>query len=411
MGKKYCIFGFDSIDGYDANLKISNENNFSIVEYMSNQSIEEYDGVIIPQGVFEEARESEVKFDYDLLLKRESEVVKLLRKGGWVCFLVDTVQKYTRDNYYNVNRPIGKTDLFRNIMHDENINFDIGRSSSRLNHSANEFSKYTEISSVGKTEYSLTNSNAKPIIQDNNLVYGFELYESIFALPSQFYRYEDSVHLEKLIYIASASIENYRRKNKLSLPKWLDNRKFKAEDLITNEIDKLQNELAMLKDKYEKLKKYKAILTTSGDKLRLLLGEILENYFGLCIDMEDTGVEDLKIIEPSGDIKYFVEVKGTNKGLKREHVNQLDSHRERAGISYKTKGILFINQNMKTDGYELREKCDFDQEQIEKAISSNVVIVRAIDLFNLMIDIEDSKDKGKSFINWIENTKGWQKYS
>lgn len=197
----------------------------------------------------------------------------------------------------------------------------------------------------------------------------------------------------------------------MSLPKWLDNRKFKAEDLITNEIDKLQNELAMLKDKYEKLKKYKAILTTSGDKLRLLLGEILENYFGLCIDMEDTGVEDLKIIEPSGDIKYFVEVKGTNKGLKREHVNQLDSHRERAGISYKTKGILFINQNMKTDGYELREKCDFDQEQIEKAISSNVVIVRAIDLFNLMIDIEDSKDKGKSFINWIENTKGWQKYS
>jgi hypothetical protein len=158
------------------------------------------------------------------------------------------------------------------------------------------------------------------------------------------------------------------------------------------------------------LQNYKAILTTSGDNLHDLLAEILDDFFGLNVDATDEGKEDIKILDDDAQKPIILlEVKGTNKGVKREHINQLDSHRERSDLSSDVLGVLLINNEMGVEGIDKRKETTVADQQIKHAQKQNVLIVRTVDFLLLMGLFESSSDRANALLKLFFQGPGWLK--
>ena len=67
---------------------------------------------------------------------------------------------------------------------------------------------------------------------------------------------------------------------------------------------------------------------------------IAREFFDVPVDPIDELKEDAKILDEHGGIQAFLEVKGTNSGIKREHINQVDSHRERSRVAARVKALF-----------------------------------------------------------------------
>ena len=103
---------------------------------------------------------------------------------------------------------------------------------------------------------------------------------------------------------------------------------------LASEIEALQKQIADREGQVRIWRDYKAILSTSGEILKERVVAILRAFFGLKVDATEEFREDAKILnEDTGQPIAFAEIKGTKAGIKREHINQVDSHRERAGLS------------------------------------------------------------------------------
>jgi len=105
----------------------------------------------------------------------------------------------------------------------------------------------------------------------------------------------------------------------------------------------------------------------------------------------------------------FCEVKGTTRGVKREYINQVDSHRERSGDSQDTPGMLLINTGMQREGIEERISIEIGGEHSVHAAGMNIIIIRTIDLLFLMRHIEKEQNRGEILLELIKSGGGWLK--
>lgn len=120
------------------------------------------------------------------------------------------------------------------------------------------------------------------------------------------------------------------------------------------------------------------------------VANVLKNGFSWNINSEDEKKEDLKISNEAEEPIIFAEVKGKNKGVKREFINQTDSHRERAGFDSSFPSLLIINTHIKKS-YSLQDKDQpVPDEQIKHAVKMGVLILRTLDLLFLL----KQKDSG-----------------
>jgi len=142
---------------------------------------------------------------------------------------------------------------------------------------------------------------------------------------------------------------------------------------------------------------YKGILSASGEALRALVVQVLRDFFGLTLKSDEQYVEDGIIYDDLGMPVFILEVKGVNGGLKREHVNQVDSHRELLGLCAEIPGLLILNDCMDMDGLEQRKKKEFDPMQLDHAKKLNVKILRTTTLIELMIEAESNPDRKNRF--------------
>ena len=81
----------------------------------------------------------------------------------------------------------------------------------------------------------------------------------------------------------------------------------------------------LINDNLAKYNEYKKVLLGTGEILVESVATLLRDGFAFGIDYIDEFKEDLKIIDENGDPLVFIEVKGTNRGVKREYINQTDS--------------------------------------------------------------------------------------
>jgi len=88
-------------------------------------------------------------------------------------------------------------------------------------------------------------------------------------------------------------------------------------------------------------------------------------------------------------------------------VNQVDSHRERLGLTDAVPGLLLINNQMDVPGIAKRQATQVALEQVRHARRMNVLIVRTIDLLHLMRHLEDDVDKRAKFLALVRGGGGW----
>ena len=196
---------------------------------------------------------------------------------------------------------------------------------------------------------------------------------------------------------------------KFVIPGWVEDLQFSEEKKLSNKISNLEENLVINKKRANLYKSYKSILTTKSEPLKKKIGEIIKDYFGLSIEMIEEFKEDIKILDDSDNIVGIMEVKGTNKGISNEHINQTDTHRERLGLQQNTPGLLIINNAMNKESISEKQSAEVGQEQLVHAFRNKVLIIRSIDLLNLMILWEKYSvtERSKRFRDFIFNNYGW----
>jgi hypothetical protein len=107
---------------------------------------------------------------------------------------------------------------------------------------------------------------------------------------------------------------------------------------------------------------------------------------------EEKYVEDFWIVGADGKDIALSEAKGQGGGIARENVSQVDSHREQLQMPDEFPGLLVVNTFRNTDNLA-RKSDDVAPNVITRAVQQNVVVMRSLDLYNLLgmqLDGEDA---------------------
>lgn len=380
----------------------------------SSQPLDAASGVIVPSGIFErfEERSSYMDGTYinvyckrDLLLQREREILNLINGGGWICGLVDKIVDEVKAGYGT--KKCNDTDLVKTLLN----SFDIRRQSfkgSAIVFSKNdEFMKYIEKYGVAKTilEFSYKEQNRKILAVIGDAVVGAEFSGNIYFLPLHTTNFSLESGIS-LVTEVSTAILDYRQKRLTEVPDWVSEFSFRKEDEIKDEVRRLIETANQLQQELSLFKSYKGILTQSGDTLKDTVVTIIRDYFSLKVtDVEDFK-EDAIIRDEDGKPLVVIEIKGTKSGVKRKHINQLDSNRERVDLNSTTSGLLIINDQMSVENITERQETSVSDELIKHAKNTNILILRTMDLLLFMKTLEDESKRGEHLLKYCNQGGG-----
>lgn len=417
---KIVVFGFDKL-GFEfpsSDLKLRDVYNVEYIKFEDFKNFDNVDGVIIPQGIFEEFTiqqdildiYTKIQVRENLLLEVERHVNNLIEMGKWVCFLVSSIMDEVPAGNYRTNK-VDNTDLCKRILNKFKIDRKLIPGAADVEAKSAEFVTYIENYGVAKTVFLPGDNgdyNARGLAYINNNMVGIEIENYLFFLPFHTTK-SSSEDLNGLITILMNSILDYRKKRILEIPSWVNDFGFRNEKRI---LGKINNFEVQLKEHYEQLRvwqRYKTILLASGDILKDIVVEILREFFNLKVDAANDLEEDAAIIDDVGLILALIVVTGTEQGIKREHINQVDSHREKNNLFNNVPGILIINDQMEVKGIDDKLRSTVASEQIRHAKNMNVLIVRTIDLLILMRQLEGNDQRGEVFLDIMKSGGGFLK--
>lgn len=406
---KINVFGLQSI-GYqiEEGSKVSTDNyEIHFNELNSSASLDWYDGLIIPSGIFEKIKDEstwegtyyEVYCKRDMLLQRERQLINLLKKDSWVCCLVGKI--IDEVPYGNCEtKKCNDTDLIKKLLNSFDISREPFKGSAAVTSKNDEFNNFIEKWGIAKTilKLSYRQQDRKILANISDSVVGVEFLGKIFFLPFHTTDFS-SDNAEFLSREACRSIIEYRQKRISEIPEWVHNFQFENEKTLRDKLDALLKEADEVQKNLLEWQSYKGILTQSGDSLKDKVVQILRNFFGLNVtDVEDFK-EDAVIRDQDGEPLAIVEVKGTKGGIKRKYINQLDTNRERIGISPSTSGLLIINDQMNVEDISQRNETTVAEEQIQHAKNMNILIIRTLDFLFLMGYLENDDNRGEKLID------------
>jgi len=374
-------------------------------------------GIIIPQGIFENIKVKpnyfqksyDIEHSGDLVSDFEKKILNFVKDKGWVCFLVRDIYDTLPGDYPCNAKDVSKTDLCKRILNRLDIRRRAVNDIADIHSKYDEFKWFTEDFGVAKTTFTLYSDYRYDYrilsCHDSDNITGLEVVTKFFFLPfhTTNIKWEN---LKSFIPKLAASIYDYRKKRLIETPLWLNDFQFVKETELIKTKQELEEQLEDVKTQLQNWNRYKAILTTSGENLKNIAISMLENFFELKIDPTDNLIEDAKILDENDGIIAVIEFKGTNKGIKREYINQVDTHRERLGLSANTMGLLIINNEMDIEGIDSRLATIVSEEQIKHAKKFNVLIIRTVDLLFLMKHLENNTDRKTIFLNLIKDS-GW----
>ncbi len=384
------------------------------IRYGNSDIPQEVTGLIFPSGIFERVeyrnswqghRAADVRFDRGSLLGLERHMTNLLQAGGWVAILArEIVDEFPDGTDYGSFRS-DDTDLAKRVLTGLGVRFTRRPEGTGMVVSKrDEFGPYIKRWGIARTYFEL-DDGGRVLAKAGDAVVGFERGARLFVLP--FDSSTNSVEESRAIAqsLASAVID-YRRKVLVELPAWVSEFQFFGEQKLRDELSVLQEREIQVTSGLRSWEERKIIIVNSGTALKDALVEILKNFFMAQVDPLDEGREDFKILAAE-TVVAVGEAKGTNAGIKREHVNQVDSHRERLGLTDVVPGLLLINNQMDVSGITRRQATQVSPEQVRHARRMNILIVRTIDLLYLMRHLEDDAGRGAKLLALIRGGGGW----
>lgn len=399
-------FGFDKA-GFATPGSSREEDGFILrfVGYKEDRSLEEADGLVIPSGIFEEVSyvrdywgkgEWFIKSDTGPLATREKQFINATERGVWTVFLLGGLHNGSPRDYR-------ETDLAKKMLNAIAESVQVRKPEPSVTCKADEFRKYLDAFGVAQTTFWVSDRRlpTKVIAEAKNQTVGIESKGQSFFLPF-FTEKRDEAEVSKALLLVVASVLEYKRKHEIYLPAWVKALQFKSETRIRTESQLVRATLTKLTEEAERWERYKAVLCTSGQNLNAVTTEILRDFFGLNLKSEEKYVEDALVYSPTGEVKYVVEIKGVNGGIKRENINQIDSHRERLGITSSTPGLLIVNDFMDVEDFDVRKAKTFDPNNLTHASSASVKVLRAVTLIEWMFNLEEGGDRQAAFFEMCD---------
>lgn len=348
------VFGIERIE-----LPIPTEpisvRNFTIhfEKYGTARRFNEYDGVIVFQGIFEKFKVVDNymeqylshTYDPDALDKRKKEASLLLGQGGFICFLLT-------NHFIDQNRgqDISSTDLAK--YHLNYARFYRENFTKRVAHvtpKQDEFKRFLELYGAASSHFKNHNDSLdfRVLAEVNSKPVGALINRAEYFLPSLIPDARPDVINEyfQLLVDALTSVHN---KLHQEIPDWVASYKFDEENTLDRDRSALITNITEIDSRLRELSRFKAALVHTGPELVADVSQILEIGLGIKVDMTDQFREDLKLLGKDGKVVCVCEVKGINRGIGREYINQTDSHRERSGYDNKFPALLIANTNIKS---------------------------------------------------------------
>ncbi|MDP1591306.1 MAG: hypothetical protein Q8M07_26365, partial [Prosthecobacter sp.] len=364
------------------------------------------DAVMLPSDFFENATRINIfegsynvyDCEDDKLAQREKELYRLFDKKGWACFFIGALKngnsgerRFADLARKMANRTFQRTQSCKPFPH--------------LKSKTDEFGNFFTRHGIAQTELTPPYQNGlfRTLATDprGDKTYAAELAATRFFLPLK--PLSRKGELAEILQTAAAAIILYKKRNDLYLPKWVEDIQFKTEIRLLAEQESLQRRLQETTNDLARWERHKAVLAASGRSLSEVVVDVLRNFFGLNLKSEEAYIEDAMIYSNDGSSHlYVVEIKGVAAGIKREQINQLDSHRERLGLDHSLPGLLIINDFCDTPGMEARKKKPVDEQHLAHATRLNVRILRTTSLIDLMLASEELRDRTSFFLKACE---------
>lgn len=376
----------------------------------------DFDGVILFQGIFEEKQTSTpvyygsskmaINSDRKELDKRDKEVSLLLQNGGFICFVL-TKKFIDRDDYGDTS----STDLSKRYLNMRDFYREyLGDRYTHLHCVRNEFTHFLSLYGAACTHFYKYRNDIEWTVmcKVGSHVTGMILFDNCFFVPTLI---PESHQVKDYFIKLAEALLSTRNKLLLELPEWVVEFQFSEEVILTRRQGKVTKLLDSIHEKLNSISQNKRCLIADGDSLVDSVSDIFRVGFGFAIDNSDEYREDIKIVNDENEPIVFCEVKGTNAGVKREFVNQADSHRERANLPPDFPALLIINTHIK-HSHSLDDKDkEVPIDQTKHANKINVLILRTLDLLRLLKLFRDGSITKKEVLDLISNNSGWLKVS
>ncbi len=189
---------------------------------------------------------------------------------------------------------------------------------------------------------------------------------------------------------AARCVFAYRQRLTRELPAWVREFQFARERELGQRLDALRREVTTVEQHLAPYTVCKGALCHRSGPLVEVVVEILRSALKLRVQVDDQKVEDARILADDESVLSVVEIKADGTSFKRAHINQVDDHRERLGLSRSTPGLLVMNTMTKATTLSEKDEPPHG-DIIEKAVAENVVLVRTLDLLRIVDLVEQGK--------------------
>jgi hypothetical protein len=394
----------------------TDKSTIEFADYNEATRFQDFDGVIIFQGTFESFTHvgdgrllrSYIKheWDRDELDKRTKETLALLDKGGFACLMLT-------DPFvdFDDGRDYRDTDLSKRLLSLFEVDREeFGTRIATVKSKTNELGKFFEI--YGAAWSSLNprygNTWSKALASVGRHTVSTIIDGRLFVLPTLIPKPIVEAVEEYFTILAESVVALWERLRE-DLPEWVGEYRFHGEAAIQEAKAKLSGELLDIESSLRDLERLKRVLVLQGEPLVEAVIEIFEKTLPLKPKREEAFREDLTLVDPTGKAVALVEVKGVSAGVKREHVNQADSHRERNGVPPEFPSLLIINTRLKNSMSLADKDQTVTPEQIQHACRNNVLILRTLDLLNLVSLHMSGGLTSDAVVHLLTKSCGWLK--
>lgn len=200
------------------------------------------------------------------------------------------------------------------------------------------------------------------------------------------------------------SLRAYGSKVQYRIPNFIDSYRFPNEATLVSQVEELKKEL----NKTEKsLAKYQKLKETLWFRDNELVDSVISfsNEIGIQTKKDEIYEEDFWIVEHDKET-VIVEVKGLDKNLTRPHISQLDEHRGAREKPDDFPALLIVNSFNKANSLKEKDEA-ISPNEIKKAVQTNVLILRTLDLCNAYYLMEKGTLDATTFLKIMKKEKGW----
>lgn len=326
-------------------------------------------------------------------IRREKEVRSALEKGKIVCFVGSHANDYVSSGI------LKSYSIGHGCFHDEQIR-------RNLNVKRSEFKSFLD--DVGATYLWFYEPAVDEVVcyADETNVAGFskEIGKGIFLfIPCVLGSTEITYVIDHLKRLSKALIA-YSVKRVLEPPSFIESFQLANEKNAREKINEITlKEIKPLQEKVTRYVELKKILWLGDKNLVNATCEFLRNI-GFQTLVDEVFEEDLWIVNEKEKL-VIIEVKGLNNNLTRQDISKLDEHREARQMPDLT-GLLISNTFMTADSLEGKD-VPFPPNVIEKAVNTNLLITRTLDLCRIYDYLEQNGLPPKTLLDAIIGKKGW----